>query len=135
MLTVTKDFEFCASHSLPGHKKCGQVHGHNYLVRVTFKGKDGEQMVVDLGVIKEQVKPLINQLDHFHLNSIRSNIYVDQNNPFIKLMECYPSAENIAKFIYEEIKMKCSKELANKLYSIEIFETPNSSIKYIPEEE
>ncbi|MCK4717968.1 MAG: 6-carboxytetrahydropterin synthase, partial [Thermoplasmata archaeon] len=33
---------FSASHFIPGHKKCGRLHGHGYGVRVRGHGDIGE---------------------------------------------------------------------------------------------
>jgi len=82
MLTVTKEFNFCAAHYLEGHSLCGQMHGHNYRVLVTLQGGDREDMVVDFGDVKTEVGPIVEQLDHTVLNN--------------KIKPGNPTAENIA---------------------------------------
>ena len=117
MLTVRKEFEFCAAHSLPGHEKCGYVHGHNYKVVVCFQGLNEDDMVVDFGTIKEQVKPLVDQLDHRNLND------------FIT----HPTAENIAKMIFNSIRehrWSMSPGMAKKLVYVEVWETPTTCARY-----
>ena len=116
MLTVTKEFWFCASHELPGHPTCGVNHGHNYKVEVTFQGVDvGEDMVIDFKKIKEVVKPIIDQLDHSFLNK----------------QIIMPTAENTAKWLYYQIGHQAgSGEISEKLLEVAVWETPTSSARY-----
>ncbi|TDI89346.1 MAG: 6-carboxytetrahydropterin synthase QueD, partial [Caldithrix sp.] len=36
----------CA-HFLPGHPKCGQLHGHTYKVEVVIEGENKDGMIID----------------------------------------------------------------------------------------
>ncbi len=61
-ITVTKRFTFCAAHRLPGHEGgCANIHGHNYVVELTFEHErqhleepqlDEMGMVLDFGKLK-----------------------------------------------------------------------------------
>jgi 6-pyruvoyltetrahydropterin/6-carboxytetrahydropterin synthase len=67
-VTVAKEYlTFSAAHfiTLAGHQ-CESLHGHNYRVGVTVSGGvDVESgFVVDFGLIKQVVKPLIAEVDH-----------------------------------------------------------------------
>ena len=67
-VTVAKEYlTFSAAHfiTLAGHQ-CESLHGHNYRIGVTVSGAvDVESgFVVDFGVIKQVVKPLIAEVDH-----------------------------------------------------------------------
>lgn len=67
-VTVAKEYlTFSAAHfiTLAGHQ-CESLHGHNYRVGVTVSGTVDldSGFVVDFGVIKEVVKPLISAVDH-----------------------------------------------------------------------
>lgn len=67
-VTVAKEYlTFSAAHfiTLAGHQ-CESLHGHNYRVGVTASGGvDPESgFVVDFGVIKQVVRPLIQAVDH-----------------------------------------------------------------------
>jgi len=117
MLSVTKQFWFSASHMLVGHPVCGVMHGHNYLVEVTFKTEYDRDMVVDFHDIKEQVGPIINELDHTHLNDHYG-------------LEEMPTAENIAKWIYRYIKNTCSFIIADPLTEVAVWETHNAVARY-----
>lgn len=111
MLTVTKVFEFAASHFLTKyHGKCENLHGHNYKLEVGVIGEvrdDG--LVYDFVKLKSQVKQkIIEELDHSHLNDRFDN----------------PSAEIIAVWIWEQLE----KDL--DLYEIKLWETSTCFVTY-----
>ena len=94
MARICRFFEFAASHTLPGvppGHKCGQMHGHNYKVEIEIRGEYnthhayGNGMVEDFGQIDERMKPILDQLDHNHLNVVMQE----------------PTAENIAAWILD----------------------------------
>lgn len=97
--TIKKSFEFSAGHHLPNHDgKCRKPHGHNYKLTVvlTSDGLDNvgskEGMVLDFYDISAAVNPLLNEfLDHQNLNDT---------------LECVPTAEKIAEWVYNKIKPK-----------------------------
>jgi 6-pyruvoyltetrahydropterin/6-carboxytetrahydropterin synthase len=61
------DFIDCA-HLLPGHPKCGQLHGHTYKVEVVVEGEMKEGMVLDFADLKARVRDVLARYDHRHLN-------------------------------------------------------------------
>lgn len=75
---LSKEFRFEASHQLPNHDgKCARLHGHSWVLLVgvvgvvnTVKGFAKEGMVRDYADIKGPMQPLIDQLDHHHLNDL-----------------------------------------------------------------
>ena len=48
----------CA-HLLPGHPKCGRLHGHTYRVEVVVDGETRDGMVVDFADLKSQVRAVL----------------------------------------------------------------------------
>ena len=93
MYEVSVDETFAAAHNLRNyHGKCENLHGHNYKVRVTLAGKelDSTGLLYDFLQLKKAIRTVIRSLDHKYLNEMP---------PFDSLN---PSAENIARFIYEE---------------------------------
>ncbi len=64
--------KFDAAHFLPGHIKCGEVHGHTWRVRVEVFGEVDSVtgMVLDLHTLREEVTSVINKLDHKTLNNV-----------------------------------------------------------------
>ncbi len=110
---------FAAAHSLRGYKgKCEHTHGHNYGVEAFFEceslGKDG--LAVDFTVLKSALKKTLNKLDHKHLNFDVD--FFKRNNT---------SAENIARYIFEEMKRNVKKA---RVIKVRIYESENSMAAY-----
>ena len=94
MFEVSVEETFSAGHALRGYRgKCENVHGHNYKVRVTLEGPalGSIGLLYDFKDLKEAIQCAIRQLDHQFLNEIA---------PFDAVN---PSAENLAKYFFEEI--------------------------------
>lgn len=111
VLTVTKVFEFAASHFLTKyHGKCENLHGHNYKLEVTVIGEMGEDdLVYDFVDLKKVVKAkIIDQLDHTHLNDRFDN----------------PSAEVMAVWIWEQLESDL------KLSEVKLWETSTCFVTY-----
>src|SRR5215467_5465232 len=45
----------CA-HFLPGHPKCGRLHGHTYKVEVTIEGQPKDGMIIDFADLKQTLR-------------------------------------------------------------------------------
>jgi 6-pyruvoyltetrahydropterin/6-carboxytetrahydropterin synthase len=113
-LSVTKNF--ASAHCLRGYKgRCENLHGHNWKIRAAFSGSklDNTGMLIDFTDIKKHLDQIISYLDHKFLNEI---------DPFNKIN---PTAENIAAFIYEQLK-KIETETA-KVCEVEVWESESSS--------
>ena len=67
-LGVTETVD-CA-HFLPGHPKCGQIHGHTYKVEVIIEGETSGGMVVDFNDLKARTREVLAQYDHRHWNDV-----------------------------------------------------------------
>jgi len=81
---------FSAAHAIPGHEKCGKVHGHNFLVSVEVEGELKNGMVMDFFELKRILREIIAKFDHSMLND---------------LIEV-PTSENIALKVFEELKKR-----------------------------
>src|SRR5512138_932351 len=94
MFEVTVEEKFAAGHALRNyHGRCENVHGHNYRVQVTLAGEvlDAAGLLLDFAEIKKVMHAVVDRMDHQFLNDVP---------PFDTLN---PSAENMAKYICEEI--------------------------------
>ena len=94
MFEVSVEQSFAAGHALRNyHGKCENVHGHNYRVRVTVQGPqlDAIGLLVDFVEVKKLMHRVIDRLDHQFINDLA---------PFDTMN---PSAENMAKYFYDEI--------------------------------
>ncbi len=139
MFTVSVETYFWASHQLvlpdgsmvrQAHHPClpagkaersrrkEPLHNHNWSVTadVSSEKLDSMAVVMDFQKLKEMVDNIVAEFDNTTLNEIS---YFQQNNP---------SAENVAKFIYEKLGPKLPKGV--KLQSIRVVEEPGCSAKY-----
>ena len=76
-----------SAHFLPGHTKCGSLHGHTYKVEVVIEGENKSGMIMDFADLKETVRDTLLQFDHKLLND------------FLE----YPSIENICELIKRKL--------------------------------
>ena len=84
-MRVTKSFSFDSSHLLAKHPgKCSRLHGHTWELEVGIDGRPNpdSSFVLDYAVLTGLVKPVVDFLDHRHLNFLIG----------------YPSSENICQF-------------------------------------
>jgi 6-pyruvoyltetrahydropterin/6-carboxytetrahydropterin synthase len=123
MFEVSVEETFAAGHALRNYKgKCENVHGHNYRVQLTFSGPelDSIGLLVDFVAVKKLMQTVVDRLDHQYLNELA---------PFNVLN---PSAENIAKYFYDEISGGLAQNARVKLGQVRIWETDTSSATYRP---
>ena len=117
-----KDY-FSGAHNLRNyHGKCEHLHGHNWLVEVYIRGAqlDRAGMLVDFKILKQSLHAIFELLDHKYLNQ---TVFFKKNNP---------SAENIARFIYEELTKKLKRK-AVKVSRVKVWESDNSCAIYYPD--
>jgi len=120
-LTIMAEFE--AAHNLCNYQgKCNRLHGHNWKVEVTVQGQKLDEigMVIDFTVLKAEVKKIIDRLDHYYLNELAA--FQQQN----------PTAEHIAKYIYDELVDLLVKHDVT-LYQVKVWESARSAVAYRPE--
>lgn len=95
MYYISKRMEIAGAHNLEldYESKCSNLHGHNWIVIVYCKSEklNNNGMVIDFKHVKEKIS---DKLDHQYINDI-----VDFN----------PTAENMAKWICDEIGDICYK--------------------------
>ena len=124
MFEVSVDHTFAAGHALRNYKgKCESVHGHNYKVRVTIAGNklNSTGLLVDFVDLRAAIKAVVDRLDHRFLNDLAP---FDQINP---------SAENLARYFYDEITPQLDSPLSVK--TVTIWETDLTSATYRPDSE
>lgn len=107
MFHVAREIDFCYGHRLLNYDgKCRFLHGHNGRVVITFAAErlDDRGMVLDFSEIKQAVSTWIDdQLDHrmlLHRDDPLVPVLKDHDQPMY-LMDANPTAENIAKLIYD----------------------------------
>ena len=72
----------CA-HFLPGHPKCGQLHGHTYKIELMVEGDVRDGMLVDFADLKGDLRRVLEEFDHRNWNDVLE----------------YPSVENICALL------------------------------------
>jgi 6-pyruvoyltetrahydropterin/6-carboxytetrahydropterin synthase len=57
--------KFSACHFIPGHDKCGRLHGHAYIIRLVLHGDKGERaMIMDFVPLKQALRQIADEFDH-----------------------------------------------------------------------
>lgn len=120
MFEISIKSHFCGAHRLKGYAGlCANLHGHNWEVEIFLQGAGTNRlgMLVDFKDLKKELNVVLEQLDHHDLNTIRA------------FRKTNPTAENIAKFIFDALvhKFKSSRCRLNR---VRISETPGTSAYY-----
>ena len=119
MFTISVETSFWASHQLrltEGSKE--PVHHHNWLVSADISSEKLNTMglVMDFQKLKAMVDNIVAEFDNTSLNEIS---YFQQNNP---------SAENVARYIYEKLRAKLPEGV--KLQNIRVVEEPGCTANF-----
>jgi 6-pyruvoyltetrahydropterin/6-carboxytetrahydropterin synthase len=124
MYEVSVDETFAAAHNLRNYRgKCENLHGHNYKVRITLAGQelDSTGLLYDFVQLKKAIQDVIRSLDHTYLN---------ERPPFDVLN---PSAENIARYIYDETARQLPRAANGAgIASITVWESDVTAATYKP---
>lgn len=133
MFTISKRFEFSASHvldGLPDDHPCSRLHGHNYAVEVELSCDD--DMLAPIGFVfdyrsLEPVKRWLDDtLDHRHLNEV---------------VHFNPTAEHLATWLFGRVcdlldlpdrttALDTLGQLAVHVSAVRVFETPKTCAEY-----
>jgi 6-pyruvoyltetrahydropterin/6-carboxytetrahydropterin synthase len=111
---------FAGAHHLRNYGgKCEGVHGHNWVVEIFIDCRklDDIGLGMDFVEVKKNLAEVMEKLDHKDLNNL---VFFKKKNP---------SAENIACFIYKELKAKI-KGSGIKLSKVFVRESENSGVSY-----
>lgn len=130
-------------HRIPNHKsKCKNLHGHTYNLEVAVngqtvsdKGVSDEGMVIDYTDLKETINSeVVDLLDHAFMiynedEYLEMFIKLDREGQKIVFVNFIPTAENIAKWIFEILNSSFNKKHIT-LEKVTVYETPTSSAIY-----
>ena len=123
MFEVAIEETFAAGHAQRNYRgKCENVHGHNYRAQVTLRGAELDAMglLVDFVELKRVVHAVLDRMDHQWLNDFP---------PFDALN---PSAENMAKYIYDEVSAALTAKEGVRVAAVRLWETDTASASYFP---
>lgn len=124
MFEISVQKTFAAGHALREYRgKCENVHGHNYRVEVCVQGERLNRigLLVDFTEVKRLLNQVIDRVDHRFLNELE---------PFDRLN---PSAENLAKYFYDEIhRGLAGNDVPVRVTAVRLWETDTQSATYRP---
>ncbi len=138
-INCTRRIQFCAGHRLMGHEsKCAHLHGHNYVAffHAGAWGLDSVGRVIDFSVLKERIGGWIDKnWDHgfiFHIDDsdTRRALATFENEEEGRFQKKYampynPTAENMARYLLEEICPQVMAGTGVNVFKVVVWETEN----------
>jgi 6-pyruvoyltetrahydropterin/6-carboxytetrahydropterin synthase len=121
MFVVTVQAHYDSAHYLRNYKgKCERLHGHRYVVELALATTELDRagIAFDFVDVKKHLRELADHLDHTNLNDL----------PPFDVVE--PSAENQAKYFYEEMKSRLPERMAEAVVYAKVWETPTQWAMY-----
>ncbi|MGD8320403.1 MAG: 6-carboxytetrahydropterin synthase QueD [Gemmatimonadota bacterium] len=121
--TVSVQAHYDSAHFLVNYKgKCERLHGHRYVVDVAVQATELNEagIAFDFVDLKRELRSLADYLDHELLNEL----------PEFQGVET--SAENQARWFYDELQKRLPKELSRGLLYARVWETPSQWAQYGP---
>ena len=120
MYEVTIRHTFSAAHTLKEiGGTCEKLHGHNFIVEVSVCSPtlNDAGTVIDFKIVEKWVDEILRTLDHKYLNEL--SYFHDLN----------PSAENIARFIYDRALEKAKIHHVG-VACVTVWESENTRASY-----
>ena len=123
MFEITVEDTFAAGHYLRNYRgKCENPHGHNYRVRVTLRGEELDRagLLLDFKDLKDAMGDIVDRLDHQMINDLEPFTVVN------------PSAENLAKYFYDETqaKLRSATNGRVRVKDVTVWETETTTATY-----
>ena len=121
MFIVSVQAHYDSAHFLRNyHGKCERMHGHRYVVELALSATELDEagIAYDFVDIKKNLRGIADRLDHENLNELP---------PFTELE---PSAENQARYIYEEMKRLLPQKMSDAVLYVKVWETPTQFALY-----
>lgn len=128
---------FDSAHFLKDYEgKCSNIHGHRWTVEIEVGAETLEHdtqnrgMVVDFLNLKKDLREIADYFDHsliMETGSLRQateDALIAENLRIVKV-DFRPTAENFAKYIYDEMTSR-----GYKVIEASVYETPNNVASY-----
>lgn len=130
MHMLTTEASFDAAHFLTNYEgKCKNIHGHRWKVVLSIYGELNNGMLVDFGILKNDLKNLCDYFDHSFIvekNSLKKELYDMLKEQFlIRDVDFRTTAENFSKYFYDELSKKYN------VYEVLVYETPTNCARYV----
>ncbi len=121
MYLVSVQAHYDSAHYLRHYQgKCERLHGHHYVIEVALMADELNRagIAYDFVDVKRHLRELADRLDHENLNDLP---------PFTELE---PSAENQARYFYDELKRRLPPAMGEALVYTRVWETPTQWAQY-----
>ena len=121
MYVVSVQAHYDSAHYLRNYQgKCERLHGHHYVIEVALMADELNRagIAYDFVDVKHHLRELADRLDHENLNDLE---------PFTQLE---PSAENQARYFYDELKRRLPPGMGEALAYTRVWETPTQWAQY-----
>lgn len=137
MYYLKTEQSFDSAHFLKDYNgKCQNLHGHRWRVVAEIKGEQLEEdsqtrgMLMDFGEMKDVLQQLCDSMDHcliYEKNTLKETTLEAFAEEQFRVMEVdfRPTAENFARFFYEELGKK-----GFAVHRVEVYETVNNCAAY-----
>lgn len=119
MFTIAVERVISMAHRLHNYDgPCARIHGHNWKFRAEVKAETLDEIgiSIDFADLDALLGEIIQPFDHNLINQVA---------PFDTLN---PTAENLVKFIFEELKSKLPSRV--RLYRVSAWETDSCMVSY-----
>lgn len=137
MYKLKTKVSFDSAHFLKDYEgKCSNIHGHRWTVEIEVGAETLEHdtqnrgMVVDFSNLKKDLREIADYFDHsliMETGSLRQateDALIAENLRIVKV-DFRPTAENFAKYIYDEMTSR-----GYKVIEASVYETPNNVASY-----
>lgn len=143
MAVISKTMRTETGHRLMAYDgKCRHLHGHSYKWRVSVKCNTNQLsstgFVLDYKELKETMAFVLDPLDHALL--LRDDdpllTFINRKKSRVIAFSFNPTAENLAKYVYEQIEAQITSLAVNErsdivsLVAVEVWETETSYCRY-----
>ncbi|MBI4543942.1 MAG: 6-carboxytetrahydropterin synthase QueD [Gemmatimonadetes bacterium] len=121
MYLVSAQAHYDSAHYLRKYKgKCERLHGHRYVVEAVLGAEqlDAQGLAFDFVEVKRHLRELADRFDHGNLNDLP---------PFT---DVEPSAENQARYFYDELKRRLPEGMRDAVVYVRVWETPTQWAQY-----
>ena len=137
MYYLRTEASFDAVHFLHEYDgRCANIHGHRWRVVAEVQGEElidhghNKGMVLDFSFVKNDLRELCDSFDHilmYEKGSLKDKTIeaLAEEGFSLKELAFRPTAENLAKHFYDNLKSK-----GYDIHRIEVYETPNNCAIY-----
>lgn len=121
MYEIMMEDSFAAAHQLIRyHGPCEQLHGHTWKVQIFIEGAklNDQGLLMDFRQVKKVFCAILEKFDHQCLNKLKI------------FKNISPTSENVARLIYDMVKVKLRGRKAIFIKQVTVYESEKTSASY-----